>query len=215
MLLGTVTLPVIALVFMFAARTRFLVQHSIVNVSQKLYERNLVKDVREFAKYDFKYQKTILDLDFLIEMYREKYHTDVFKIQGCQQTNTCNIITYLYSNTYNICLKRSLNQEISIKHKLIRGTKAEFNIMTFYIMNVLHHETCFFYFVHVTTIFLDSNDKAISKIQTFHGKKLHNLFFNNCYDNFVTSHGADKVIFNFSTRVLTDHKKSLLIHYTP
>ena len=134
MLLGTVTLPVIALVFMFVARTRFLVQHSIVNVSQKLYERNLAKDVREFAKYDFKYQKTILDLDFLIEMYREKYHTDVFKIQGCQQTNTCNIITYLYSNTYNICLKRSLNQEISIKHKLIRGTKAEFNIMTFYIM---------------------------------------------------------------------------------
>ena len=69
---------------------------------------------------------------------------------------------------------------------------------------------CFIDFVHVTTIFLVSNDKAISKIQKTHGKKLPNLFLNNYYDNSVMSHDADKVIFNFSSHVLKDHEKSLL-----
>ena len=62
----------------------------------------------------------------------------------------------------------------------------------------------------VTTIFLVSNEKAISKIQKNHGKKLHNLFLNNCYDNSIMSHDVEKVITYFSSHVLTDHKKSLL-----
>ena len=55
MSLGTVTLWVIALVFMFVARTRFPVKHSIVNVLWKHYHKILVKNVRKFEKYDFKY----------------------------------------------------------------------------------------------------------------------------------------------------------------
>ena len=55
MSLGTVTLLVIALAFMFVARTRFPVKHSIVNVLWKLYCKILVKNVRKFEKYDFKY----------------------------------------------------------------------------------------------------------------------------------------------------------------
>ena len=47
---------------------------------------------------------------------------------------------------------------------------------------------CFTDFVNVTTILLVSNKKTISKILKTHGKKLHNLFFNNYYDNSVTSH---------------------------
>ena len=54
MSLGTVTLWVIALVFMFVARTRFPVKHFIVNVLQKRYGKILVKNVRKFEKYNFK-----------------------------------------------------------------------------------------------------------------------------------------------------------------
>ena len=36
------------------------------------------------------------------------------------------------------------------------------------------------------------------------------MFLNNHYDNSVLSHDVDKVIFNFSSHVLTDHEKSLL-----
>ena len=65
MSLGTITLRVIALVFMFVARTRFPVNHSIANVLRKRYCKILVKNVRKFEKYDFKLKRTILDLDFL------------------------------------------------------------------------------------------------------------------------------------------------------
>ena len=76
--------------------------------------------------------------------------------------------------------------------------------------DVLHHEMCVINFVHVTSIFLVSNHKAISKIQETHRKKLYNLFLNNYYDNPVSWHDTDKVIFNFSSHVLTDHERSLL-----
>ena len=55
MSLGTVTLRVIALVFRFVVRSRFPVKHSIVNVLRKRYGKILVKNVRKFEKYDFKY----------------------------------------------------------------------------------------------------------------------------------------------------------------
>ena len=64
MSLGTVTLRVTALVFMVVARTRFPVKHSIVNVLRKRYGKILVKNVKKFEKYDFKYKKAILNLDF-------------------------------------------------------------------------------------------------------------------------------------------------------
>ena len=62
MSLETVTIQVIALVFMFVARTRFPVKFSIVNVLWKRYGKILVKNVRKFTlnrkmKYDFKYKK--------------------------------------------------------------------------------------------------------------------------------------------------------------
>ena len=71
MSLGTVTLRVIAPVFMFVARTRFPVKYFIVNVLQKPYGKILVKNVIKFEKYDFKYKKAILDLDFLM-IFKEK-----------------------------------------------------------------------------------------------------------------------------------------------
>ena len=64
--LGTVTLRVIALAFMFVTRARFPVKHSIVGVLCKRYGKILVKNVKKFKKYDFKYKKVILDLDFLL-----------------------------------------------------------------------------------------------------------------------------------------------------
>ena len=157
------------------------------------------KNVRKFEKYDFKYKNAILDLEFFLTCKEKNIIPKFlrFKVANRQLQ---------FSNTYNICLKKLLNQEISNKRKLVRTTKQ--NLTS--IKDVLHHEMCFIDFVHVTTIFLVSNDKAISKIQKTHVKKLHNLFLNKYYDNSVTSHDPDKIIFNFSSHALTDHEKLLL-----
>ena len=70
-----------------------------MNLLVSLYDKNteMVNNVRKFEKYDFKYKKAVLDLDFLFT---------------CKQEN---IIPFLrlkvanrqlqFSNTYNICVK--------------------------------------------------------------------------------------------------------------
>ena len=203
MSLGKVTLWVLVIAFMFVSRTRFPVKHSIVNVLRKRYGKMLAKNVRKFEKYDFKYKAAIHDLDFLLTCKEKNMMPKFlrFKVANRQLK---------FLNNYNTCLKRLLNQEIykknKKKRKLLRTAKQNLTSMK----DTLHHEMCFIDFVHVITIFLVSNDKAISKIQKTHGKKLHNLFLNNYYDNSVTLHDADKVIFSFSSHVLTNHEKSLL-----
>ena len=203
MSLGKVTLWVLVIAFMFVSRTRFPVKHSIVNVLRKRYGKMLAKDVRKFEKYDFKYKAAIHDLDFLLTCKEKNMMPKFlrFKVANRQLK---------FLNNYNTCLKRLLNQEIykknKKKRKLLRTAKQNLTSMK----DTLHHEMCFIDFVHVITIFLVSNDKAISKIPKTHGKKLHNLFLNNYYDNSVTLHDADKVIFSFSSHVLTNHEKSLL-----
>ena len=73
----------------------------------------------------------------------------------------------------------------------------------------LKYDLNFIDFIHVTTVFLASNDRNISKIRKTQSKKLGNLCSNNSYFESVNSHDPDKVWFNFSSHQLTEHEKSL------
>ena len=188
-----------ALVFMFVARTRLPVKHSIVNVLRKRYGKILVKNVRKFEKYEFKYKKAILDLDFLLTCKEKNIIPKFlrFKVANRQLQ---------FQNAHNICLIKIIESRDIKQTQAGQNYKTEFNIHKgrFTSRNVL--------LILYTSLlfFLVSNDKAISKIQKTHSKKLHNLFLSNYYHDSVTSHNADKVILNFSSHVLTDHEKSLL-----
>ena len=63
-------------------------------------------------------------------------------------------------------------------------------------------------FVHITTVFLTSNNKNILKVRKIQGKKINKLCSGNSYYESVTSHDPEKV-FNFSSHSLTEHGKSL------
>ena len=121
MVLGTGKLRVVASVFIFVPRIRFPVKHSIVNVLLNCYGDNLVKNVRKFEKIDIKFKESIFDLEVLLTC-KEKKHTKVYKIQGSPQASK-------FSNTYNTCLKRLFNQEISSKRKIFRSIKQNLTSM--------------------------------------------------------------------------------------
>ena len=117
MSLGTVTLWVLVIAFMFVSRTRFSVKHSIVNVLRKRYGKMLAKNVRKFEKYDFKYKAGTHDLDFLLACKEKNMMPKFsrFKVPNRQLK---------FLNNYSTCLKRLLNQKISKeKRKLLRTTK--------------------------------------------------------------------------------------------
>ena len=65
MSLGTISVCVAALVFIFIARLRFPSGFSIVEVLRSRYGTDLVKNVRKLEKIDYKYRKLHLDLNFL------------------------------------------------------------------------------------------------------------------------------------------------------
>ena len=68
-------------------------------------------------------------------------------------------------------------------------------------------------FIHVSSLFLVSNDKAISQNDKIQGRKLQKLIPNIHEKSFIdnASHDPNKVIYNFSNDLLTDSDKWLLI----
>ena len=104
----------------------------------------------------------------------------------------------LTSNAY-ICQKKLLYQEISNKYKLVRNL----NLELVRLKDSLRYDLNFIDFIHITTVFLASNNKIISKIRKVQNKELGDLCSNNSYFESVTSHDPDKILFNFSSYQLS------------
>ena len=196
---GLSTFHIIKYVSMFLARLRFPAQDSIIKILRRHYGDGLVKKVWKFEKFDFKYRKALLDLEFLKSRKKEKL------IPKFLQFKVANKRLESFE-AYLSCRRRLLNQEMSIKYITIRALNNKIISMK----NNLHNEMSFIDYVHVITKFLVSNDKNSYKIRKNKGTKVHNLFLNNSYHNSVTSHDPDKVIFNFSGHVLNITEISLL-----
>ena len=107
MSLGTMSVRVVALVFIFIARLRFPSCLSTAEVLRNRYSNDLFKNVRKLKKIDYKYRKLQLDFDVL---------------QICQHSNV--IAKYLQFKLVNRNLRSSSAystcQEI-LKKKSIPG----------------------------------------------------------------------------------------------
>ena len=120
MSLGTISVRVVVLVFIFIARLRFPLGLSIVEVLRNRYSTNLVRNVRKLEKIDYEYRKLQLDLDFL---------------QTCQHSNVIpKFLQFKLANrnlrsslSYNTCQKRLLKEEINIKKNKIKQYLLELN----------------------------------------------------------------------------------------
>ena len=113
------------------------------------------------------------------------------------------------SLTYSRCQQLLLNEEIRCKKRRLRELIFEYDRIKQELQNQLPPID----FMHVSSLFLVSNDKAIRKNDKIHGRKLQKLIPNihekSIIDN--VSHDPNKVIYNFSNYHLTDSDKSLLI----
>ena len=198
MSLGTMSVRVVALVFIFIARLRFPSGLSIAEVLRNRYGTDVVKNVRKLEKIDDKYCKLQLDLDFL---------------QTCPQSNVipkflrfklANRNLRLYS-ACTTCQKRMLKEKIIIKKNKIKQYLLELNS----IKKQLQSKICFVDFCHVCTLFLNINNKKLSRAKSIQNRKLSNLVLESSNLILETSHNSEKVIFNISTHELTDDEKLL------
>ena len=83
------------------------------------------------------------------------------------------------------------------------------NFELVHLKDSLRYDLNFIDFIHITTVFLASNNKIISKIWKVQNKKLGNLCSNSYFES-VTLHETDKVFFHLLSYQLFEHEKSLL-----
>ena len=110
--LGLSTFRIITCVFLFLARLKFPAQDSIIKILRRGYGDYL--EVRKFERFDFKYRKTSLNLEFLQSCKREKLIPKFLQFKVANKRLKS-------SEAYLSCERSLLNQEMSIKYKTIRA----------------------------------------------------------------------------------------------
>ena len=122
--------------------------------------------VRKLEKLDFKLRKCKLDIEFL---------ETCLKSGLMPKFLICKVVNSILRNSksYKDCQLKLLRQELSNKKSKCRSENNEFKVLTNEIVSILSVVD----FTHLITVFTNSNDKILRKVQETHKKKLYNLGF--------------------------------------
>ena len=190
-----VMLKVISLALLFLVRLRFPVDKSIACVLRSRYGNTVVKHIRKFEKIDFVLRKCKLDLLFLETCLENQI---IPKFLNFRVSNLHLQFTQT-SRAYHACQLKLLREEILFKRSRIKTLENDFNTLKRKLRGILG----IIDYTHVCCLFLNKNDKKLKNQQDIHSKKLFNLG----RESSKTSHDPQKVIFNYSSHVLTESEK--------
>jgi len=113
----------------------------------------------------------------------------------------------LNSTTYTKCQLALLKKEILIKKSHLRTLTTSLENLK----KELESQLSSLDFTHVCSLFLVSNDKSLKKKMNIQNKKLQRLVPTTTTNGMNNKNDPAKVIFNFSSYVLSDSDKSLLL----
>lgn len=181
-------------VFLFLVKLRFPSDQSIAQIIKKRYDENVLKLVRKFERIDFQQRKAALDVSFLEECQRNGFIPNFLNFRMSSKNLKS-------SQTYRKCQENLLKEEIRLKKSLERQRKNEFSILK----STLKEKLNSIDFMHICSLFLTSNDKSLEQHKETQDKKLSRLTSVRTQSN-----NPDKVIFNYSSKTLTEDEKNLL-----
>ena len=174
---------------------RFPEDNSIAYILRSRYGNSLVKEVRKFKKIDYKLRKCKLDMVFLETCLEKKTIPKFlnFRVSNIHLKTSC----ACYSSQMKL-----LREEISVKKSKVKIFEKDFIMLE----RKLRETLGIIDYTHLGCLFLNKSDRKLKHQQVIHCKKLFDLGF----ENSQTSHDPDKVIFNYSSHVLTESEKRLL-----
>ena len=181
----------------FILRLRFPPGVSIATILKRRYKDNgSLSAFRKFQRLDFKLRKAKLDLKFLEECKRSSVIPTFlnFKVSNRQLQD---------SNAYYQCQKKLLNEEINIKQSKIRVLSNEVTEISAYLSTLVSSID----FLHLRSVCDRENGCKLKHHETILKKKLFRLRKDVSKSS---TPDPDKVIFNYSSRQLTDTEKNLL-----
>ena len=185
----------VTLVLLFIIRLRFPTSRSIADVISKRYSQEILRLVRRFESADLKHKKCELDIGFLDKCIKhELFPTFVrFKVANSQLRG---------SKVHRDCQLRLLKQELSNKKRKLTVLKKRLD----HLKAEVSVSVSWIDFVHVSNCFLKHNDKVLIKTRLVHEKKLVQLGLQSTTE----TNNPEKVIFNYSSRILNNAEKLLL-----
>ena len=190
-----VMLKVISLALLFLFSVRLPVDKSIVHVLRSRYGNILVKDIRKFENIDFVLRKCKLDL-LLLEAFLKIQV--ILKFQNFPVSN----LHLKTSRAYHAFQLKLLREKIAFARLRMKTLEKDFSTRKRKFRSTLG----IIDYTPVCCLFMNKNDKTLKDQQDIYSKKLFNLSI----ESSNTSHNPQKVIFNYSSHVSTESKKSLL-----
>ena len=157
-------MKVFGLVFLFITRLHFLRSQSIADAIRKRYGYKALKNVKKFERLDCQVRKCQLDIEFLNTCHTYNVIQNFLRFHGTNKTLKDSL-------TYSRCQQLLLNEEIRCKNRHLCQLMSEYDR----IKQELQHQLSPIDFMHVSSLFLVSNDKAIGKNDKIHGRKLQKL----------------------------------------
>ena len=185
-----------ALVLQFIIRLRFPAQKSIARVITDRYGAPTVSLLRKFESIDYKERKCELDIIFISQCID---HDLVPKFVQFKVANR----GLRSSKAYKRCQQELLREELNSKKRSLRILGSKKKTLIHEIQNTVRNID----FIHITSKFLVLNDKKIRRAQLVQEHKLVNLGLKTAAE----TNDPEKVIFNFSSRILTNNEKQLLV----
>ena len=186
---------VLSLVLLFVILLRFPHTKSIAEVITHRYGPSILRVIRKYESNDFKSRKIGLDLAFLENCIKNNLIPNFVKFKVANHSLKS-------SKVYKECQIKLLHQEIQEKKKQLNILRKKRQLLD----SEVRAKIRWIDFAHVSNYFTAHNDKILDKVRLTHEKKLYNLGFRAAAD----THDPEKVIFNFSSHVLTTGEKSLL-----
>ena len=183
------------LVLLFILRLRFPQRTPISTIIRQRYGGLVLRKFRDYEKSDLKVKKQQCDLEFLIHCHTQGLTPKFvhFKLYRKELRNT---------RLYRDFQKQVLKNEIETKRKLLKKNEVLLSNK----LEDLKSSVSWLDSVHLVNFVNQTNNNNVHNIRAIHRRKLINLGFDCEFEKLE----PDKLIFNLSSRVLTNAEKEAL-----
>ena len=185
---------VLSLVYLFLVRCRFPSSSTVPDIVRSRYGDQVLSKIRKYEKLDFKFKKSHLDITFL----ETCLEYDVMPTFVQFRTANRKLKT---SESYNSCQRLLLTQELENK----KLKQVEYTAALKMIKNELREVMSSLDHLFISSLFLEKNWKLLEKTETAQNEKLAKMLEGHLV------HDSDDLIFNFSSHVLSNAQKSILM----
>ena len=190
-------MKVFGLRFLFLVLLHFPKIQSIADVIRKRFGGEILKDIRKFERLDYQVKQCQLDIEFLYTCHKYNIIPNFLRFHVTNKTLKDSL-------AYSTCQQLLLSEKNRCKKRSLCQLMFEYDV----IKQELQYQLSPIHFMHVSSLFLASDDKVISKNEKTYGRELQKLI-----PNIHKTSVIDNVsyIYNFSDCYFTDSDELLLM----